>query len=93
MQLSWNLINGGWSFSLFNWCWHWKNLVIYRIYTNNDSMNIAKLKSIIVIILVGKRIEALPRQPKELIHQLNRICINNTAEHLYAYCDFFLRKR
>ena len=44
-------------------------------------MNIDNFQLIIVSILVGKHIKDLTQSPKEVIHQLVRVCMNNKARH------------
>ena len=56
-------------------------------------MNIANFKLSLVISLVDKRIKAASRSYKEVSHQLVRICIDNTARHLCAYCALFYKKK
>ena len=59
---------------------------------NNESMNNTNFKFSLVSSLVIKQIKAAPCLPKEVIHQLVLIFMNNTERNLCAGCDFFLRK-
>ena len=58
----------------------------------NESLNITNFKLRIFSSIFGKGIKDVTRSPKEYIHKLVCICMNNTARNLCAYCALFYKK-
>ena len=67
-------------------------LLLYRLPKNNKSTNIYRFKLRFVRRRFGILIEAIPHSPREVNHQLVRICMNGTASHLCANCELFSNK-
>ena len=67
-------------------------LVLYRLSMNDEYINISNFKLSLVSSLAGNQIKFVPSSPKEVSHQLVRICMKNTVRHLCAYCALFSNK-
>ena len=68
-------------------------LVLYRLSMNDEYINISNFKLSLVSSLAGNQIKFVPSSPKEVSHQLVRICMKNTVRHLCAYCALFYKKK